>query len=41
MNTYLLVNVFGVIVFMAIAFLLSKDRKNINWRSVLVVLLLN
>ena len=41
MNTYLLVNVFGVIVFMAIAFLLSKDRKNINWRSVLVVLALN
>lgn len=41
MNTYLLANVFGVIVFMAIAFLLSKDRKNINWRSVLVVLLLN
>ncbi|POH14401.1 nucleoside permease [Fructilactobacillus sanfranciscensis] len=41
MNTYLLVNVFGVIVFIAIAFLLSKDRKNINWRSVLVVLALN
>ncbi|WP_429970468.1 NupC/NupG family nucleoside CNT transporter [Fructilactobacillus sp. Tb1] len=41
MNTYLLVNILGVLVFLGIAFLCSKDRKNINWRSVLVVLVIN
>lgn len=41
MNTYLLVNIIGVLVFLAIAFLFSKDHKHINWRSVIIVLVLN
>ena len=39
--TYLLVNILGVIVYLGIAVLFSKDRKAINWRSVLVVLVIN
>lgn len=39
--TYLLVNILGVVVYLGIALLFSKDRKNINWRSVGVVLVIN
>ncbi|MBZ2199931.1 MAG: nucleoside transporter C-terminal domain-containing protein [Lentilactobacillus hilgardii] len=39
--TYLLINILGVIVYLGIAILFSKDRKAINWRSVLVVLVIN
>lgn len=39
--TYLLVNILGVIVYLGIAILFSKDRKAINWRSVIVVLVIN
>ncbi|MHA8110598.1 NupC/NupG family nucleoside CNT transporter [Lactobacillaceae bacterium Melli_B4] len=38
---YLLINMLGIVVFLAIAVLFSKNRKNINWRSVIVVLILN
>ncbi|GAK47615.1 pyrimidine-specific nucleoside symporter [Secundilactobacillus oryzae JCM 18671] len=38
---YLLVNIIGVLVYLGIAILFSKDRKNINWKSVIIVLVLN
>lgn len=38
---YLVVNIIGLLVFLAIGFGLSKDRKNINWRSVIVMVVLN
>lgn len=38
---YLLVNILGILVFLGIAFLFSKDKKNIKWRSVITVLILN
>ena len=38
---YFLVNVLGVIVFLAIGVLLSKNRKNIHWRSVGALFVLN
>ncbi|WP_105957242.1 NupC/NupG family nucleoside CNT transporter [Apilactobacillus quenuiae] len=38
---YLLVNILGILVFLGIAFLFSKDKKNIKWRSVITVLVLN
>lgn len=38
---YLAINIIGVFVFLGVAFLFSKDKKAINWRSVVVVLVLN
>ncbi|TPR43678.1 NupC/NupG family nucleoside CNT transporter [Apilactobacillus micheneri] len=38
---YLLVNILGILVFLGIAFLFSKDKKSIKWRSVITVLILN
>ncbi|WP_283680242.1 nucleoside transporter C-terminal domain-containing protein [Lentilactobacillus sp. Marseille-Q4993] len=38
---YLLVNILGIVVYLAIGFLFSKDKKAINWRSIIVVLVLN
>ncbi|MCL0312742.1 NupC/NupG family nucleoside CNT transporter [Apilactobacillus sp. TMW 2.2459] len=38
---YLLVNILGIFVFLGIALLFSKNRKAINWRSVITVLVLN
>ena len=38
---YLAINILGIVVYLAIALLFSKSRKNINWRSVAVVLVLN
>ncbi|GEO74445.1 nucleoside permease [Levilactobacillus namurensis DSM 19117] len=35
------INILGVIVYLAIAFLFSKDKKHINWRSVGIVLVIN
>lgn len=37
---FLIVNLLGIFVFIAIAALLSNDRKNIQWRSVGIVLIL-
>ncbi|MCH4164826.1 MAG: NupC/NupG family nucleoside CNT transporter [Lentilactobacillus diolivorans] len=38
---YLAINILGIVVYLAIALLFSKSRKDINWRSVAVVLVLN
>lgn len=38
---YLLVNILGVIVYLGIALLFSKNRKQINWKSVIIVLVIN
>ena len=38
---YFIINVLGVLVFLAIGVLLSKKRKEIQWRSVGALLLLN
>ncbi|MCK8628243.1 NupC/NupG family nucleoside CNT transporter [Apilactobacillus kunkeei] len=38
---YLLVNILGIIVFLGIAFIFSKNKKEIKWRSVITVLVLN
>ncbi|AQW20718.1 nucleoside permease [Lentilactobacillus curieae] len=38
---YLLVNILGVFVYLGIAFLFSKNKKDINWRSIIVVLVIN
>ncbi|KRN02929.1 nucleoside permease [Levilactobacillus senmaizukei DSM 21775 = NBRC 103853] len=35
------VNILGVIVYLAIAFLFSKNKKKINWKSTAIVLVLN
>ncbi|MBU2703557.1 CNT family concentrative nucleoside transporter/purine nucleoside transport protein [Sporomusaceae bacterium BoRhaA] len=38
---YLLINIFGVLVFLGIAFLFSKKKKEINWRSVGTLIVIN
>lgn len=38
---YLVVNIVGLIVFLAIAWIFSHDRKNIDWKSVGLMVLLN
>lgn len=38
---YLAINIIGVFVFLGVAFLFSKDKKAINWRSIAVVLVIN
>lgn len=38
---YLVINIIGIVVFMAVAFLFSKDKKAINWRSIGVMVILN
>lgn len=38
---YLAINIIGLIVFLAIGWLFSKDRKAINWRAVLTMTALN
>ena len=41
MNTYLILNIIGIFVFVLVAFLFSRDKKNINWKSVAIMLVLN
>ncbi|WP_414044238.1 NupC/NupG family nucleoside CNT transporter [Macrococcus animalis] len=41
MNTYLLLNVLGIFVFILVAFAFSRDRKNIDWKSVAIMLVVN
>ncbi len=41
MNLYLIVNIIGILVFMLVAFLFSKDKKAINWKSIIIMLALN
>lgn len=38
---YVAVNIIGIFVFIAIAFAFSKDHRNIKWRSILIMLVLN
>ncbi|WP_125566718.1 NupC/NupG family nucleoside CNT transporter [Companilactobacillus insicii] len=38
---YLIINIIGLVVFLAIAFLFSKNKKNIQWKSIGVMILLN
>ncbi len=38
---YLIVNIIGVLVYLGIAFLFSKKKKEINWKSTSIVLVLN
>lgn len=38
---YLLVNILGILVFLGIAFIFSKNKSEIKWRSILTVLVLN
>lgn len=41
MSMYLIVNIIGVLVYLGIAFLFSKKKKAINWKSTAIVLVLN
>lgn len=41
MNTYLLLNVLGIFVFILVAFAFSRDKKNIDWKSVVIMLVVN
>lgn len=38
---FLIINIIGLLVFLGIAFLFSRDRKNIQWKSVSMLVLLN
>ncbi|MFO3702717.1 nucleoside transporter C-terminal domain-containing protein [Staphylococcus felis] len=38
---YLIINIIGLLVFLGIAFLFSRDRKNIQWGSIGVLVVLN
>ncbi|MFD0897015.1 NupC/NupG family nucleoside CNT transporter [Loigolactobacillus binensis] len=38
---YLVVNIIGIFVFLVIAFAFSKNRHNIKWRSIILMLVLN
>lgn len=38
---FLLVNIIGLLVFLGIAVLFSRDRKNIQWKSILILVVLN
>lgn len=38
---YLAINIIGLIVFLAIGFLCSRDKKNINWKAIAVMVVLN
>ena len=41
MNLYLIVNIIGILAFLLIAFLFSKNKKLINWKSIIIMLILN
>lgn len=38
---FLLINIIGLIVFLGIAVLFSRDRKNIQWTSIGILVVLN
>ncbi|PTE69431.1 NupC/NupG family nucleoside CNT transporter [Staphylococcus devriesei] len=38
---FLLINIIGLLVFLGIAVLFSRDRKNIQWKSILILVILN
>lgn len=39
--SYLIVNILGLVVFLAIGVLFSKDRKHINWKAIGIMVVLN
>jgi len=41
MGIYLIINIIGLVVFLAIAFLFSKNKKNIHWKSIGIMIALN
>lgn len=41
MNMYLVVNIIGLLVFLAIGVLFSKNRKQIQWKSIIIMVVLN
>lgn len=41
MNFYLIINIIGIFVFIGVAFLFSKNRKLIDWKSIGIMILLN
>ena len=38
---FLLINIIGLLVFLGIAVLFSRNRKHIQWKSILILALLN
>lgn len=41
MNLCLIINIVGIFLFIGVAFLFSKDKKNINWLSIGILLVIN
>ncbi|GGH30307.1 NupC/NupG family nucleoside CNT transporter [Paenibacillus segetis] len=41
MNFFLLINILGILVFIGFAFLFSKDKKNVNWKAISILVLFN
>lgn len=41
MNFFLLVNIIGILVFIGVAFLFSKDKKNVNWKTISILVIFN
>lgn len=38
---FLIINIIGLLIFIGVAFLFSRDKKNIDWKSVLILVILN
>ena len=38
---YLAINIIGLLIFLAIGWIFSKDRKAINWKAVLIMVVFN
>ncbi|KRK65452.1 pyrimidine-specific nucleoside symporter [Companilactobacillus tucceti DSM 20183] len=41
MGMYLVINIIGLVIFLAIGFLFSKDRRAIQWKSIAIMVVLN
>ncbi len=41
MGMYLIINIIGLVIFLAIGFLFSKDRRAIQWKSIAIMVVLN
>ncbi|WP_025681853.1 NupC/NupG family nucleoside CNT transporter [Paenibacillus maysiensis] len=41
MNFFLLINIVGILAFMGVAFLFSKDKKNVKWKSIAILVVFN
>ena len=38
---FLIINIIGLLIFIGVAFLFSRDKKNIDWKSVLILIVIN